>query len=129
MNSDQDLLLRQRVFRIVVLALFLILIGNLFYMMVLRHGFYQEQALENRQVRFPVSAPRGRITDRYGTILADNLYIADISLPRSVLSSDQPDSTLNRLIRWFELPREETVERLGQQKFNGRPRLTGGSVC
>ncbi len=98
--------------------------GNLFYMMVLRHGFYQEQALENRQVRFPVSAPRGRITDRYGTILADNLYIADISLPRSVLSSDQPDSTLDRLLRWFELPREETLERLRQQKKKGRRRLT-----
>ncbi len=124
MNSDQDLLLRQRVFRIVVLVLFLILFSNLFYMMVLRHGFYKEQALENRQVRFPVTAPRGRITDRNGTILADNLYIADITLPRSALVSDQPDSTLKRLIGWFELPADETIERLQKQKKRGRRRLT-----
>jgi len=124
MNSDHELLLRQRIFRGVVLVLFLILFGNLFYMMVLRHGFYKEQALENRQVRFPVSAPRGRITDRNGTILADNLYIADITLPRSVLSKDPPDSTLERLIRWFELPSEETFERLQYQKQKGRRRLT-----
>ncbi len=124
MNEDRELLLRQRIFRFLVLALFLILIGNLFYMMVLRHGFYKDQALENRQVRFRVTAPRGRITDRYGTILADNLYIADITLPRSSIVSGAPDSTLSRLIRWFDLPENETLERLRQQKKRGRRRLT-----
>ncbi len=124
MHENRDLLLRQRIFQLLVLALFLILIGNLFYMMVLRHGFYKDQALENRQVRFRVSAPRGRITDRFGTILADNLYIADITLPRGALKSGQPDSTLQRLIRWFDLPEEETLQRLAQQKKRGRRRLT-----
>ncbi len=123
MNGDQDLQLRQRVFQVLVLTLFLILIGNLFYMMVLRHGFYKDQALENRQVRFRVSAPRGRISDRNGIILADNLYIADITLPRSSLVAGAPDSTLLRLIRWFDLPENETLERLRQQKKRGRRRL------
>jgi penicillin-binding protein 2 len=123
-NEDRELLLRQRIFRFLVLALFLILIGNLFYMMVLRHGFYKDQALENRQVRFRVTAPRGRITDRYGTILADNLYIADITLPRSSLVAGAPDSSLVRLIRWFDLPENETLKRLRQQKKRGRRRLT-----
>jgi penicillin-binding protein 2 len=123
MTEDRNLQVRQRVFRFIVLTLFLILIGNLFYMMVPRHGFYQEQALENRQVRFNVTAPRGRITDRYGTILADNLYIADITLPRTVLVGSQPDSTLKRLITWFDLPEEETLDRLSQQKEKGRRRL------
>lgn len=123
MNEDRDLLLRQRIFRFVVLALFLILVGNLFYMMVLRHGFYKDQALENRQVRFRVTAPRGRITDRNGAILADNLYIADITLPRSSLVSGVPDSTLSRLINWFGLPENETLQRMRQQKKRGRRRL------
>ncbi len=124
MNTDQDLLLRQRIFRGVVISLFLILVGNLFYMMVLRHEFYQGQALENRQVRFRVKAPRGRITDRHGTIVADNLYIADITLPRSSIHFTEPDSTLARLIQWFDMPREETLDRLVKQKKRGRPRLT-----
>ncbi len=123
MNEDRDLLLRQRIFRVLVLALFLILVANLFYMMVLRHGFYKDQALENRQVRFRVSAPRGRITDRHGVILADNLYIADITLPRSALVAGVADSTLTRLIRWFDLPETETLQRLRQQKKRGRRRL------
>ena len=56
-----------------VIILFLILVGNLFVMMVLRHGYYKDQALENRQVRFRVRAPRGLILDRDGVILADNM--------------------------------------------------------
>ncbi len=123
MHEDRELLLRQRTFRFIVLALFLILVGNLFYMMVLRHGFYKDQALENRQVRFRVTAPRGRITDRHGAILADNLYIADITLPRSSLVAGVGDSTLTRLIQWFDLPEDETLERLRQQKKRGRRRL------
>ncbi len=123
MSEESNLQLRQRIFRGVVLVLFSILIANLFYMMVPRHGFYKEQALENRQVRFKVTAPRGRITDRYGTILADNLYIADITLPRSALQGSDPDSTLQRLLNWFDLPREETLNRLAQQKEKGKRRL------
>jgi len=122
-NEDHDLLLRQKIFRTLLLALFLILIGNLFYMMVLRHEYYKDQALENRQVRFRVTAPRGRITDRHGTILADNLYIADITLPRSALVLGVPDSTLTRLMHWFDLPEEETLQRLRQQKKRGYRRL------
>lgn len=123
MTDSRQIRVRQRIFRVVVLALFLILVGNLFYMMILRHGFYEEQALENRQVRFRVSAPRGRIIDRHGAIVADNLYIADITLPRSSLSGSEPDSTLERLITWFDLPREDTLDRLQVQKERGRRRL------
>jgi penicillin-binding protein 2 len=119
--SDRDHVLRVGLFRLVVIALFAILLGNLFVMMVLRHGDYQDQALENRQVRFRVRAPRGRILDRDGTLLADNMYIADIMLPRTSLRSDGPDSTLSRLITWFDLPRDETVARLGEQKERRGP--------
>lgn len=113
---DRDFLLRVGLFRLVVVGLFLILIGNLFVMMVPRHAYYQEQALENRQVRFRVRAPRGRIFDRSGTLLADNLYIADIVVPRSCLTPEGPDEILSRLLTWFDLPVDETVERLAEQQ-------------
>ncbi len=115
--------LRQRIYLAALVVLFLILVGNLFYMMVPRHGFYEEQALENRQVRFRVTAPRGRITDRNGNIVADNLYIADITLPRGALRDTVPGEALERLLTWFQLPRRETLERLQQQKQRGRRRL------
>ncbi len=116
MAVDNDLFLRNQIFRIVVVVLFLILGGNLFLMMVPRHNYYKEQALENRQVRFRVRAPRGRILDRDGALLADNMYIADITLPQSCLKNSQPDSTLERLMHWFDLPRDETIASLEEQK-------------
>lgn len=120
MAVDHDLFLRSQIFRIVVIALFLVLGVNLFLMMVPRHDYYKEQALENRQVRFRVRAPRGRVLDRDGVLLADNMYIADITLPRSCLENAQPDSTLERLIHWFDLPREEIIANLEQQKSRNR---------
>ncbi len=118
---DRDLLLRVGLFRTIVIGLFLILGINLFVMMVPRHEFYKGQALENRQDRFRVRAPRGRIFDRHGTLLADNMYIADIVVPRSALDGDVPDSTLARLIAWFDLPVEITLSRLAGQKREHKP--------
>ncbi|MBU8870510.1 MAG: penicillin-binding protein 2 [Gemmatimonadales bacterium] len=125
MDLDRDLLLRNSIFKGVVIALFLLLAVNLFRMMVTRHDYYRDQALENRQVRFKVPAPRGRIMDRHGTLLADNMFIADITLGRSSLSKAGPDSTLERLMLWFGLPRQETLARLAQQldRTHNRRRL------
>ena len=117
--AEREHLLRRGIFRTVVVILFSILVGNIFVMMVPQHAYYKDQALENRQVRFRVRAPRGLIMDRDGIILADNTYIADITVPKSSLGSDGPDSTLTRLINWFDLPREATLERLLEQKESG----------
>lgn len=118
---DRAFLLRVGIFRMIVIGLFLILIGNLFVMMVPRHAFYKDQALENRQDRFRVTAPRGRIFDRHGTLLADNMYIADIVVASKSLRADGPDTTLSRLLTWFDLPVEKTLERLAELKRRQRP--------
>lgn len=118
---DRDFSLRVGLFRAIVIGLFLILIGNLFVMMVPRHAYYKGQALENRQDRFRVRAPRGRIFDRDGTLLADNLYIADIIVPRSSVTATGPDSTLSRLMHWFDMPVESTMARLTEQKRRNGP--------
>jgi penicillin-binding protein 2 len=113
---ERENILRHGIFRSVVIILFLILVGNLFVMMVPHHRYYKDQALENRQVRFRKRAPRGLILDRDGVILADNTYIADITVPANSLTADGSDSTLTRLIHWFDLPREATLDRLREQK-------------
>ncbi len=117
--AEREHLIRRGIFRTVVIILFMILVGNIFVMMVPRHSYYKDQALENRQVRFRVRAPRGLIMDRDGVILADNTYIADITVPKNSLGSDGPDSTLTRLINWFDLPPEATLARLREQKETG----------
>lgn len=114
MNSG-DFSVRHAVLRTIIIVAFAILAVNLFHLTVIRHSYYQDQALENRQDRFRVRAPRGRIYDRDGNLLVANLYIADITIPRKCLTPAGPDSTLNRLIEWFGLDRYETLDRLEQQ--------------
>jgi penicillin-binding protein 2 len=121
--GGRDNVLRGRMLRLVVSAALLILVGNLFLMMVPQHGYYQGKALRNRQDQFRVRAPRGRILDRHGTVVADNMFIADITVPARALGEAGPDSTLERLLTWFDLPREETLQRLEQQKQRRRGRL------
>jgi len=120
---DYDVQVRSRVLRGVVVLLFLVLVGNLFVMTVLRHAEYKGQALENRQARFRVRAPRGRILDRHGTPVADNMFVADVTVDARCLAGDGPDSTLSRLLSWFDLPRAETLAKLERQRERGRRRL------
>lgn len=110
-----DFSVRHAILRTIIIVAFAILVVNLFHLTVIRHQHYQDQALENRQDRFRVRAPRGRILDRDGNVLVANQYIADITVPRSCLTPVGPDSTLNRLIEWFGLDRWETLDRLEQQ--------------
>lgn len=123
MNGDQDRFFRGRVLRLVVVLAFLVILINLFVLQIVDHGEFRAKALQNRQEPFRVRAPRGRITDRFGTILADNQYIADITLDRSVMQSTGPDSNLARLMRWFDLDPVQTMERLTLQFRNRRGRL------
>jgi penicillin-binding protein 2 len=121
MSENREI--RGRLGRAVVLILFGILLVNLFILQVPRHRYYREQALQNRQEQRRLKAPRGLIRDREGRILADNMYIADITLPVSCLGDAGPDSTLGRLMGWWHLPEGDTLERLAQQKERGRERL------
>ena len=120
MTGERDLVLRGQILRLVVAALFMVLVVNLFIMMIPRHKYYKDQALQNRQVQFRVRAPRGSVSDRQGRVLADNKFIADITVPGTSLLADGPDSTLDRLLTWFDLPREETLDRLRLQRERGQ---------
>lgn len=44
-----------------------------FYLQVLRHDDFRQQAETNRTAVLPLVPPRGRIVDRHGVLLADNL--------------------------------------------------------
>lgn len=116
--------LQARILRGVLLLLFGVIVVELFVLQILKHEHYQGQSLQNRQIQVRVKPPRGRLLDRDGHVLADNVYLADITLPRTSLSEAGPDSTLAKLMDWFDLDVDRTLERLAEQKEAGRPRLT-----
>jgi penicillin-binding protein 2 len=124
MDFKQARQVRGRIFRSVAVLLFAILGLNLLGLMVVQHDYYRERALKNRQVQLRQPAPRGRITDRQGIPLADNRFTSDITVPGRCLTDTGADSTLARLLMWFDLPPQETLAQLREQRRRGRSRLT-----
>ncbi|MFH1842855.1 MAG: penicillin-binding protein 2 [bacterium] len=116
-------MIRTRLSRVFILCLFAVLVVNLFILQVPYHQHYQQRALKNRQVQLLNKAPRGLIKDRDGTVLANNRFIFDVTIPAICLTENGPDSTLQRLLTWWDLPLEETCARLTQQRERGRNRL------
>jgi penicillin-binding protein 2 len=124
MDFRSALPVRRRIFCLVALLLFGVIVVNLVSLMVVRHEQYRERALKNRQAQLRVHAPRGRITDRDGIPLADNRFHSDITIPVSSFAGGVPDSTLTRLMTWFDLPVEATLANLQAQQRRGRGRVS-----
>lgn len=123
MAFDAAVAWRAQVLRGVIFLIFVIIVVNLGVLMIVRHDRYKAQALDNRQVSIRMRAPRGRILDRLGQTIVDNRFHADITVAPGSLKEGRPDSTLERLLTWFSLPRAETLADLARQKERGRARL------
>lgn len=92
-----------------------VLIGVLFFVFVVRFWYLQvhrgpefaRQARENRLRQELIFAPRGRILDQAGRVLADNRMAYGLSLVRE----DCPDipATLAQISAWFNMPLSQVL--------------------
>jgi penicillin-binding protein 2 len=56
-----------------IVFIYLLLIARLFYLQIMKNEYYKMQAEENRIKRKKIDAPRGKIYDREGKLLATNV--------------------------------------------------------
>jgi penicillin-binding protein 2 len=75
------------VFQYVIAGTFLFLLLGYWRLQIGHHSEYLEQAERNRTRNLPVIAPRGRILDRYGRVLADNFPAFSVLLMRETPAS------------------------------------------
>jgi len=62
-----------------------LIICGLFYMQVIHGEYYHRQSMNNRIRVVPIDGPRGRILDRHGQVLADNLIVYNVGvIPQDV---------------------------------------------
>jgi penicillin-binding protein 2 len=81
---------RLTIFQIVVAAAFLGLLIAYWRIQIGQHHQYEEAAERNRIRNLPVTAPRGRILDREGRVLADNFPAFQVLLVREGLENLTP---------------------------------------
>lgn len=70
--------MRLKIIRLIVIGLFIVIAGALFYVQVVRGGYYHHLSVNNRIRVVPLEGWRGRIKDRKGRLLADNKVSYDV---------------------------------------------------
>jgi penicillin-binding protein 2 len=73
---------------VVVVAVFVVLLGRVTYLQIIKRSYYQAQAEENRIRKISIAAPRGIIYDRNHQILASNLPEFDFVMIPGLVPKD-----------------------------------------
>lgn len=84
-----------------IIFLFLgLIVAALVYMQLVRGDYYRGLSVNNRIRVLPIDAPRGRILDRNGTVLADNRPSFNIAvIPQDVEDADALFAFLGRVLK------------------------------
>ena len=101
---------RLKLFLLVTASLFLILIGRLWYLQIIKGEYFAELAKRNRLRVVPIMAPRGIIYDRYGEVIADNSLSFQLRLNPE--GAPHPLLVLDRLKNLLDFDMEGVKERL-----------------
>lgn len=93
----------QKFLKIFLSIMFIIIFVRIFFLMIVRNDYYKEILLNKSNVTISgSSAPRGRILDRYGRILVDNVGVKTIVYNKvsGISSSDEVEiaKTLSRIL-------------------------------
>jgi penicillin-binding protein 2 len=97
------------------LAIFLLFGARLYWMQVVNREAYAEMARQNRLRRLPLKAPRGRILDRNGIVLADSRPSYNIVISREGLKTVEEEIEL--LVARLGLERDWVIRRFEDAKY------------
>lgn len=82
-----------------------VIAGRLFYIMVVKAEYYSERAEQLHERERSIKAPRGKIYDRNGNILADNRAVCSVSVIHSQIEDEE--KVINLLEKYLDKSPEE----------------------
>jgi penicillin-binding protein 2 len=106
---------RVRILQALTVALFLSCLGRLWWLQVANHDSFAVQAEQNRVRLLPIPAPRGRIYDRHGKVLADNHPVWNIVVSHQDIQRVRSESEL--IARRLGLEQDWLERRLEEAKY------------
>ncbi len=106
---------RLGVLRLIAIAIFALFIARLYWVQVINHDAYAKMALQNRLRRVPIKAPRGRILDRNGIVLADSRPSYNIVVSREDMRSAAEEIEL--LGAQLDIDRDWLTRRFEEAKY------------
>ena len=79
---------RYKVLIVIIIILFNVLIGYLFFVQVIKNNYFKEKVVDATvRIVYGDSAPRGRIYDRNGKLIVDNIAVKTIVYKKNGLST------------------------------------------
>jgi penicillin-binding protein 2 len=103
---------RLGVLAVIVAALFGALMLRLSYLQTVESASLRERAEKIPTVRVPIPPTRGRILDRNGKVLVDNLPLNVVTMDERKLVRGERIPTLNRLVELLDVPFWKIEQRL-----------------
>lgn len=114
--ADTELKRRTAGVTLLLLVVFALLLGRMWQLQIVQGEQYAQLADGNRLRRLATSAPRGKIFDRDGAVVADNRLVFTVSIVPGGLSSER-DAVVQRLSEILGMAQEEIEEALqGRQR-------------
>jgi penicillin-binding protein 2 len=104
---------KMQVMLVIVSAIFVLLVGRLFYMQLIQNDKYSTLARENRMRLTTITAPRGEVFDRYGVKLVGNEPVYTVLLDN--LAGDASE-VIPRLASIMGISSAEIEQKVAEQK-------------
>lgn len=104
----------------IIVAVFILLLGNLYNLQVEEHAELQTRSNDNRIKLLPVAPNRGLIYDRNGTLLAENIPVYSLDVqPDEIDDLNATIAELGKILTIEESDLEQFERNLkGQRRFN-----------
>lgn len=84
---------------LVVVLLFILIIGKIFYIQVIQYDKLNDLANDLWGRNLPITADRGKITDRNGKILADNITTTSlVVVPNQITNKEEVAASLSKIL-------------------------------
>ncbi len=100
----------------IIISVFIFFVAcHLFYLQIIKGEFYYNVSVDNSIRIVPVSAPRGRVLDRNGVVLADNRHSFDVVvLPQEMQDKDELFDFIAKTLR---ADRKKLLQKFAQRKI------------
>ena len=101
---------------VLIIALFAALVTRAWYLQVLVAEEFSDQAVRNHVEIIVTQPTRGRILDRHGVVLADNIRTGIVTVNRSRYAPGQIDYVLEQLSQLLDIPALVLASRLDDKQ-------------
>lgn len=96
-----------------------LVVGKLIYIMVFQSEYYTEKALDVQERERKIKAPRGKILDRNGTVIASNKTVCTVSVIYNQVKD--PDKVVSILSKELEMDEAEVRKKV--EKISSREKI------